>query len=396
MKSYLFSIAKIIALFIPLSCSNNSLPTTQIPQINRPKTKPFCAKKLPSEIINCLKNQISSHKPEPISYIDFLTIIDEGLMTEDEAIALIKYGYEQEVGNPILFLRAKELVAPKQYSLNFLWIHKNPISESGHLMGSDEQQLNRHVINPLKDWQSKQPDAYINFWYDGLLLDSSHIEETKKRLQHSNLDLKMIRFRDIRDINYVTQNTQLFTTTTPIYFRVDLAKAVIADYVLRIDKLPFVINIDSDIVAVARDQLFDYPTLTALNNIGYAFGTATTAEEENSFIMLHNSTNINILDAHKTHVIDSAALKAKLKGYTNIDPQDVFSEYNNFRKQMRLAYRNKTGKAWSSQHIQKSGKFMIFPKSQFAFTGGYDEEQIILLRKALINPTDQNRALLAK
>jgi hypothetical protein len=395
MKSYVFLIAKIILLSMPLGCGTNSLPETPKPPgekpENLPKTPPFCAQKSQSEIYNCLKDQIASHKPEPLSYIDLLSLINESLITKEEAIKLIIYGYnEAGFGNPLLFLKASESVAPKEYSLNFLWIHKNLLSEPGHIMGSDDQQLNKHVISPLKDWQSKQPEAYINFWFDGHLVNSTHVQKTRDLLQTSGLDLKQIRLRDIRDIPSVNQESRLFDTDIPIYFRVDLAKALIADHVLRNDKLPFVVNADSNVVAIVRSQLFDYPTLMALKNIGYSFGTADMAEQENSFIMLHNSPTIKTLERH-TNMLDQAVSKAKMKNY-KIDPQDAFSEYRNFKKEMRVLFRNKTGKTWPSQDIQENGKPMIFPKSQFGI-GGYSEKDVEFLRKALMNASQQKDAL---
>ena len=323
-----------------------------------------------------------------------LSIIKDGLITKEQAHELIKYGYHADVGNPILFLRAQNIVNPDQYSLNFLWIHKNRISVPGHLMGSDDQKFEKQVNNPLKDWQSKQPEANINFWYDGQLVNDSHVTKTVELLQKNGLNLKNIRFRDIRDIPYVQKNNQLFAEEVPVYYRVDLAKAVTADHVLRNDKVPFAINIDSDIVAIVRDQLFDYPTLLALEKIGYAFGTAGSAEEENSFIMLYNNPKINTLENHKNLVIDASADEAQRLGFAKVSQQKVFDQYRNFRAKMKLEFRDKEGKTWVSQKIQSTGKFMIFPPSQFGVTGGYSDEQIKLMKGALLPALSQDKALM--
>lgn len=356
--------------------------------------KPYCAQKPKAEIISCLKAQIETHKPEILSYSDLLSILKEDLLTERQAQELIKYGYTSEVGNPILFLKAQKAIAPAQYSLNFLWIHKNRISEPGHLMGSNDQQLEKQVVSPLKDWQAKQPEANINFWYDGLLIDAKNVAQTEQHLQKNGLDLKNIRFRNIRDIPYVKENASLFAEAVPVYFRVDMAKAVTGDHLLRNEKNSFVVNIDSDIVAIVRTQLFDYPTLLALEKIGYAFGTAGTAEEENSFIMLHNSAETNTLEIHKKLVIDAADNEAQRLGFTKVPQQLVFDQYRNFRAKMRHAFREKTGKSWPSQKIQSTGKFMIFPASQFGVSGGYSEQQMMLLKKALLPASSQDEALM--
>ena len=376
-----------------LSCDNSQKPS----EIQR-RPKPFCAKKPTGEILTCLKSQIATFKPEPLAYEDLINLIEERQVTEHDAIGLVKYGYEERIGNPILYLKAREEIKANHYSINLLWMHQEALHASGHLMGQNDQLLARHVINPLNDWQSKQPDASLNFWYDGKLVPSTNILETVKRLQLSGLDLKTIRMRDIRDLPYVQKKVGLFDTTLPIYFRVDLAKAVIADDVLRNEHLPFVVTTDSDVAAIVKTQLFDDPTLTALKNVGYAFGSAGAAEEENSFIMLHNSNELTTLDIHKSVVIDAAVLKTESNGYdkSNAQAQAVFSQYSIFRSAMRKAFQNKNGQTWSSLNIQKTGKFMIFPPSQFGVLGGYPDNEIPSLKRALISASEQARALMAK
>lgn len=400
---------QIVLLLAPFGCSNPELPPvshehppTTPPSIipppgNKPKSKLYCAREQANEIITCLKKQIATHKPEPLMYKDLISMLEEQYVTEQEAIDLVKYGYDEMIGNPILFLRAREEIKANQYSINLLWIHKDSLNTPGHLMGSNDPLFTRHVINPLKDWQSKQPDANLNFWYDGNAVKATNIAETEKLLKSSGLDLKTIRLKDIRTIPYVAVNPDLFDRKLPVYFRVDLAKAVIADYVLREQGLPFVVNADSDIAAVVRSQLFDDPTLVALKSIGYSFGTARMAEEENSFIILHNSNDLATLKVHRDVVIDVPAQKTRSKSYSDKEQeQAIFLQYSTFKRDMSKAFRNKTGKGWATQNIQKTGKFMIFPKSQFGFASAYTDDEIQSLKPALISATEQAKAFIAR
>jgi hypothetical protein len=387
MRYYLFSI---ISIIFPITLAYSSDPGVTSTQENLL----HCAQRPNDERITLLQDQILSHQPEPLSYKDLLRLISEGSLSKEDAIDLIKYGYGSEVGNPLLFLRSFQEVSDEQYSLNFLWIHKESVQERGHLMGSDEIEFRKQIVYPLKDWQSKQPTSAINVWYDGHLVPGENVTVTKEHLRNSGLDLANISLRDINDIPYVQQNQQLFATNIAIYFRVDLAKAVIADYVLRNDKLLYVVTIDGDVVAVVKSQLFDCPTLKALHEVGYAFGTAGDAIEENSFIMLYNGAQLNTLDIHKTTVIDAAASEAKKRHYKYVLDQDVFDKYTTFKTKMRVQYRNRTDGTWWAQDILVLGKFMIFPRSRFSFTRGYDELQIQKMRKALLDAPEQSKALL--
>ncbi len=134
--------------------------------------------------------------------------------------------------------------------------------------------------------------------------------------------------------------------------------------------------------------------MLALERIGYAFGTAGSAEEENSFIMLYNSPKINTLEIHKNLVIDVSANEAQRLGFANVSSEKVFDQYRNFRAKMKMQFREKEGKTWVSQKIQSTGKFMIFPPSQYGVTGGYSDQQIKLIKGALLPALSQDKALM--
>jgi hypothetical protein len=150
------------------------------------------------------------------------------------------------------------------------------------------------------------------------------------------------------------------------------------DHVLKVDQVPYVATIDTDVVAITRGQLFDQRTLEALNSHGYIFGTALT-QEENSFILLYNNPEIDIVKMHQDHVLNSAIAiaKEKLNNGQPIAPQTVYYRYIFFRTAI-----NKIRGPWNQK--LGVGKNMIFPPSQFG-GGGYSEDQITALKKALVS-----------
>lgn len=347
----------------------------------RPETSHTTPIKIPESVpgtktvlIQQLKQRIENFN-DPLSYCEFLNLQTKGQINQSEANELIDFAYGNN--NPVLFKTAETTIAPGHYSLNFLWLSSTPVSEKDPLTGSDEERFQKNILKPMSDWQSKQPDAYINFWYDGNLVKAGSLNLTMARLQQSGINLTRLRFRNVRDIAAVKSNQELFAENISLYFRVDLAKAVIIDHVLRIDKVPYVATIDTDVVAITLKQLFDQRTLDALNTHGYIFGTAFTLEE-NSFIMLYNNPTIDIVKYHRDDVVNSslAIAKEKIRENNAIAPQTVYHRYAYFRAAV-----NKERGPWNKK--LGIGKNMIFPPSQFG-GGGYSDEQITALKRALV------------
>lgn len=324
--------------------------------------------------ISRLKRHIENFD-EPLSYCQFIAMRDNGSITIKEAEQLIDYAYTHN--NPILFKPAAENIASTQYSLNFLWLSAEIVDKRDLLTGSDKAQFERNLITPLLDWQKKIPQTMINYWYDGTMVKNESIQHSKDYLQYSGINTNFVRFRNIRDIKTIQNNAELFTTNIPIYFKIDLTKAVIADSILTIDKIPYVATIDNDVAAITKEQLFDQRTLDATIKYGYIFGTAFT-QEENSFILLHNSLSFDIAAIHKKEVLDASIsiAKDKLRSRQEIEPQLVYWRYAYFRSTVNKI----RGREKKVMNISKN---MIFPQSIHG-GGGYSDSQITALKKALL------------
>lgn len=329
----------------------------------------------PQNLVEQLKKRIENFD-EPISYCQFLDLRNKDQINQRQADELIDFAYGHD--NPVLFRPATKTVVPEQYSLNFLWLSSSAVEEKYPITGNDEESLQKNILKPLSDWQSKQPEASINFWYDGAMVKNGSLEQTKARLQQIGFNLQKLRLRNLRDISVIKSNHDLFAERISLYFRVDLAKAAIMDHVLKVDKVPYVATIDTDVVAITREQFFDQRTLEALNSHGYIFGTAFS-QEENSFILLYNNPDIDIVKMHEEDVLNSALAIAleKIREEQPIAPQTVYYRYVFFRKAI-----NKIRGPWNKK--LGIGKNMIFPPSQFG-GGGYSEHQITALKKALVS-----------
>lgn len=331
-------------------------------------------------LMECLKYQIENNQLPgsedfaPLYYCDFLNATKA--ITQEETRELIKLAYRYH--SPIIFAKADKEILDTDYSINLLWLHNKKLTEKGHLFGKDDIKLKEVVITPVLNWRKMQPNAIINFWYDEKLVDKKAIENTKNIFKKLNIDLSAINFRDINEIDSIKKEySNIFKENTPVYFRVDFAKAVIGDYILRNDKLPYAINSDIDVVPITKEQLFDEKAIELLDRFGHAFGVAS-ATKENSFIILGHK----ILDKHKKDIIDKSAHIANM--YIDDNKAEKIKEEMVFIKYIDsgLLKYGATGNFY-----QNEGKYMIFGESKFSVdVVPYTPEQIKILKKALLTP----------
>lgn len=365
-------------------------------------------------LFECLKFQIENHRlPKegdqifnPISYCEFDLFKKSGEVTALEADNLITYAYR--AGNPTLFRAPQEAISPDLYSLNFLWIHKDARSSGrGHFMGEKDELLESEIINPILEWQSKQPKAKINYWYDGKFIEKQQLEITADLLAKKNVILENVLFRDIRSIPLVADNPDLFDEKVAIYFRVDVAKALIGYHVLNETK--YAVNVDTDVAAIVNEQLFDEKTIFDLENFGFVMGAANLANKENSFIMLNRDFK-NRERKSTQQILFEKVIQPSLAGggagSESFLSNMVFQKYAEIPDSMEKAMLRDSLRyvkmlkflkieeddngdyidlitSLPLQHVKDRGKLLIFPDSKQG-SKGYSREQIIKLKKTLV------------
>ncbi len=327
-------------------------------------------------------------------------------LSQEDQREVIKQAYAW--GDPIVFEKANRIVPSRDYVISLLWIYdqKQNFNRDDHLMGKDDSLLEKHVVGPIVDWRTKQPEAFLEFWCDFETLGNDHhtvIQNTQKKLLEKGLrSLERIEFKNIREIQKVKENSFIFVPkpypptdspkfhiqTYPLYFKIDLAKALIADFHMG-QKKPYVIVTDSDVAAVTHEQLFDAITLDELDNLGYVFGSAGDAEEENSFVMYKDI----LVNMHYEKVLKPCLDRKALENLNSkkddintlkILEQLVFSQYTPFKEAVRKQYRQNKGQRFPFKREETTGKPMIFPKSQYGVLGGYSKEEMGCLKKCLL------------
>lgn len=348
-----------------------------------------------NDLFNCLKHQIETHKiPDkseftPLSHEELNNLKDDHHITDQQYDDLVSIAYNS--GHPLIYKKA--LQKTDDYSINLLWIHKQPIA-LGHFMGQDDKLLKDKVITPIFNWVRKQPDAIINFWYDSAMVSHEAIVKTISIIKdQNNQDYDHINFRDIRDIDLVKQHERIYRQDVAVFLRVDLAKALIADYLVKNSKEKFVVVTDNDVVSISQEHLFDHITLSALELKGHIFGKSGGVSFENSFFILTNQgkelfDGKKYLDWHYEKIISESikTIESKLDQGLYISPQLIFSVYEHYNKKIYndLIMYVITDEKYKSDlannvRLIHNNKPLVFPESQFS--GGFKTYSLNLYNK---------------
>lgn len=107
------------------------------------------------------------------------------------------------------------------YSINLMWIARARDPEQQYL-ASDPDQL----IEDTKRWAEGHPEGTVNIWYDSQTTTPKQIDNTNKLIEPAVLRTRIV-FKDVRDIDIVASNSDLFHHQIPIYWRVDLLKLIV-------------------------------------------------------------------------------------------------------------------------------------------------------------------------
>ncbi len=305
----------------------------------------------------------------------------EGLPDEERELC---YDYALHFHHPMIYPPSTKPQAP--YTLNFLWVNLNPQDRATHIaqnifgLGLDErenhplendEETQKTFMYKLRTWVELNPDATINLWYDSALVTEKARENTLIALQtihevtHTTLVL-----RDVRLLSNIPP--ELLPTLhpgTPVYYRVDLLKILIADSYFGCSKIKYAVISDIDVRPMPAKQLFDRTTLLYLDTKGYVFTNVGMFDMENSFMAI-NTTAVKVREQLKTSVLDDlidtfSSLRKYPIGASLMDSvvprsSSVFQRLERFCENM--------GEAWKMKN--KPRKVAMCPPSSFN-AGGY-------------------------
>lgn len=208
---------------------------------------------------------------------------------------------------------AIECPNPSEYSINLMWINRDFDKEQRFIHPSkDEASLNKKFLDPIFEWAFLHKDAVVNIWFDSAFISPQAIKNTQLALTNRLMRLKekpiaTIVLRDIRTLHKVDAHPNIFNNKIPVYFRVDLARLIIALELLSRSKKPaYFVYADLDMKPLTPEELFDPKTMQKLKEYGFIMAKSNYevyANFENGFQIISN-INPNLLEAISFVIVD--------------------------------------------------------------------------------------------
>ena len=172
-----------------------------------------------------------------------------------------------------------------KYNVNFLWLNKKFDKNMAYLFpkvykrGDQEIDLEKR----LKEWADLNPSGKVCFWFDSETLSLEAIKNTKKLFKGYN----NIKLCDIRDIPVVSSNPVIFSTKSPLYFKIDLLKLVICLHSLENMKNKHTVFTDLQLPILKEKKLFSKKYQEKLNKLGFM-----NNGDENQFLQMQKSDTL--------------------------------------------------------------------------------------------------------
>lgn len=171
-----------------------------------------------------------------------------------------------------------------------MWLNKS----YAKIFPGMKEHVYRNFILSLKWWAKKNPNATINFWFDGAYTDTSSLEAASQLLEAH--DLGRVNLRNVQDLEGV-QKVNISDRNYPVYFRADLYRLIATTHDLERGLTDYFVYADIDVMPMTEEQLFDEETMQNLDK----FGMVVTRDGinngmENSF-HITSRAHENILEA---------------------------------------------------------------------------------------------------
>ncbi|MBD3231604.1 hypothetical protein GF322_02985 [Candidatus Dependentiae bacterium] len=193
-------------------------------------------------------------------------------------------------------------------SINLIWLNKNINQDSPYIYPSpNKTEFYKNFLQNILEWAKLNPKSVINIWFDQNSISSNAKLNTLKEIQdYTNQDKKIasVNLRDIRTLSIIKKNPEIFSSEIPIYFRVDILRAIIAIHILNNNESNYFIYADLDTTPISHDEIFNLETRNHLEKYSIVMAYADNIEGfENGFQIISND-KINLLKAMQYIIID--------------------------------------------------------------------------------------------
>lgn len=212
----------------------------------------------------------------------------------------------------------------QQYSINSLWINRTLNKKNTFVTNhKTQEEFINNVLEKISKWKKTNPNAEVNFWYDGEFVTAEQLSATRDVLKLiSDKDPEMnIQLKNIREIYFVRDNPDAFSDYIPLYTRVDLMKLVLCVNELEHKGMDATIFSDLDVGEwrenkdrPAKAELFSPEEMKTLSEFGYIQN-----DIENQFYQIVNKPETLLalkiyINASLSRIVTALNLKWNLEG----------------------------------------------------------------------------------
>lgn len=230
------------------------------------------------------------------------------------------------------------LIAKDQYTINMMWLNKTMQSDQIDIFPVVDRN-DSDIIGKARGWAERNPDAKLNFWYDGQTVTPQQLAHTRQLInmlkaysENQKTRIAQITLLDIRGfLNQFYANTaEVFAVNIPIYFRVDLLRLMVSLQDVRsCSGICFSVYTDVDVTPMGEQELFTDEVKNGLATKGLVL-KEESGWFENSFHILSNQQPMMIKALQEAGVnVNIERTKLFLKnnpGFKNFfDPQYVYT-----------------------------------------------------------------------
>lgn len=197
------------------------------------------------------------------------------------------------------FLNPDYVDLDDKYNINLMWINKNLKEEQKGIHPENDT-----FVATIINWAKCNRRNTVNVWFDSELTSEKSVQLTQSLLdKHADESMARIVLKDIRTLQKVKDNSIVFSDVRmPVYFRADLARAIVLDSMIQDNPDQYSIYSDLDIPPLSKAQLFDLETRKKLKKYGMVMAKSDL-HYENGFQIMSNYKP-NLLAAQNTALID--------------------------------------------------------------------------------------------
>lgn len=192
----------------------------------------------------------------------------------------------------LFFCSIVDAFAQHTYTINLMWINKQLTHDQPFLYPAQNiEELREKFLRPIFNWARYNPNACLHIWFDSAMTTDKALDNTWSSLQEyveQNSICTTIELLDIRELPLVKQHPEIFSDKIPVYFRIDLLRAIAAVHMISTKETEYFVYSDLDVEALPEQELFDPETIRMLGKYGIVMAYHQEHGFENNFQIICN------------------------------------------------------------------------------------------------------------